>query len=184
MKGFIIILISVMGFTNYPVSYLKKYEKKINKEIKKVFEKDEIHFEVFDLMQNPGLEENNSFYKLISDNKTIGFVNINKVNACQIGGCNRPVLLNTVRYDHFHYMAVFDAEFSILKVSVLDYQSEYGYEICSKNWLKQFKGSPEKYFEYDENIDAISGATVSAEAMVDEINSLKKLVQIIHNNEN
>ena len=170
---------SALLLSNSSDNYLELYGKKINKEIKKVFEKDEIHFEVFDLMQDTGLEDDNSFYKLISDNKIIGFANINKVNACQIGGCNRPDLLNTTRYDHFYYMAVFDINLSILKITVLDYQSEYGYEICSKNWLKQFKGSPDKYFEYDENIDAISGATVSAEAMVDEINILNRKIKEI-----
>ncbi len=175
---------SALILSNSSDNYLELYEKKINKEIKKVFEKDEIQIEVFDLVQNTGLGDDNTFYKLISENKTIGFANIDKVNACQIGGCNRPDLLNTARYDHFYYMAIFDINLSIIKVTVLDYQSEYGYEICSKNWLKQFKGSPDKYFEYDENVDAISGATVSGQAMVDEINSLKKLVQIIHNNVN
>ena len=169
---------SAFLLSNSSDNYLELYGKKIHKEISKIF-KGEVSIEEIEQTGISNLGENNSIYNLQSDNKNIGFININKVNACLVGGCSRPNSLNTTRYDHFYYMAVFDINLSILKITVLDYQSEYGYEICSKSWLKQFKGSPDKYFEYDKNIDAISGATVSAEALVDELNSLKKRIQKI-----
>ena len=62
--------------------------------------------------------------------------------------------------------------YKILKVKVLDYQSEYGYEICAKNWLKQFIGKKGCEVNYGNDIDAISGATVSGNAIVTDVQML------------
>ncbi len=63
--------------------------------------------------------------------------------------------------------------YQILQVKVLDYQSEYGYEICAKSWLRQFEGFKGCDLRYNSTeVDAISGATVSARSIVEDISNL------------
>ena len=77
-------------------------------------------------------------------------------------------------------MTVFNIDHSIMKVVVLDYQSDHGYEICSKNWLKQFIGEENRTLVYDKNVDAISGATVSVNGIIDDMNALIKYVEMLY----
>ena len=55
----------------------------------------------------------------------------------------------------------------ILKVEILHYRENWGAEICSPKWLKQFIGiDTENSQAYNNGVDGISGATLS-------VNSLK-----------
>ena len=152
--------------------YPNGYEKKINKELKKMWSDEEITKELITLPDSLSLGKNNHLFYLKSNDSIIGLLNINKVNACKIGGCTKPGPLSLGRYDHFFYMTIFDVNHKILKVKVLDYQSEYGYEICGKNWLKQFIGKKGCEISYGNDIDAISGATVSGNAIVSDVQLL------------
>jgi hypothetical protein len=125
-------------------------------------------------LQNMG--KDNEFFTVSGQGQELGYININRVNACRVGGCSGPDPIRGDRYDHFYYMAVFDLNLKLLKVVVLDYQSEHGYEICSRSWLKQFIGNSDRKFHYDKNIDAISGATVSVNALITEMNFLFEMM--------
>jgi len=74
------------------------------------------------------------------------------------------------KFDDFDYMVVFDSSNKIKLVRVLIYRENYGGEIGSKRWLKQFIGmtEPKNY------VDAISGATISVNSMKYSINKLIK----------
>jgi major membrane immunogen (membrane-anchored lipoprotein) len=53
------------------------------------------------------------------------------------------------------------------------YREDYGSEIGSKRWLKQFLNkTPEDRFVYRQNIAAISGATISVKSMTNAMNNL------------
>ncbi|WP_298478517.1 FMN-binding protein [uncultured Maribacter sp.] len=66
----------------------------------------------------------------------------------------------------FDYLILFNADLSIKKAKVLIYREEHGRQIGSQRWLKQFIGLTIKDSPiYEENIDAISGATISANSM-------------------
>ena len=61
---------------------------------------------------------------------------------------------------------------------MLEYSSDYGYEISSKNWLKQFKGFTGCDLKYGgREVDVISGATVSGKSIVSDISNLCWLLQ-------
>ncbi len=63
-------------------------------------------------------------------------------------------------------MVFVNPELEIEKVYVLQYDEDYGSEITSKKWLLQFKGfNPQSEFKYKQNIDAISGATISSKSI-------------------
>ena len=74
----------------------------------------------------------------------------------------------------FDYLVLFEENFVITKSKVLIYREEYGGEIGSKRWLRQFIGktstSPE--LEYNVDIIPISGATISVRSMTRAMNEL------------
>ena len=74
------------------------------------------------------------------------------------------------KFDDFDYMVLFDSSSKIKLVRVLIYRENYGGEIGSKRWLRQFIGmtEPKNY------VDAISGATISVNSMKYSINKLIK----------
>ena len=74
------------------------------------------------------------------------------------------------KFDDFDYMVLFDSNNKVKLVRVLIYRENYGGEIGSKRWLKQFIGmtEPKSY------VDAISGATISVNSMKYSINKLIK----------
>ena len=74
------------------------------------------------------------------------------------------------RFENFDYMIVINPDYEIIDIKILKYRSEYGYEISNKGWLKQFYSKPGTRFEYRKNIDALSGATFSAQSLVNDIN--------------
>ena len=83
------------------------------------------------------------------------------------------------KFHRFDYYVLFDDKEEILKVEVLHYRENYGGEICSKNWLKQFVGiDTENYSSYSRKIDGISGATISVNSLKHNLlkisNKLKK----------
>jgi Na+-translocating ferredoxin:NAD+ oxidoreductase RnfG subunit len=84
--------------------------------------------------------------------------------------------------DEFDYLVLFDKDLIIVKSKVLVYREDYGGEIGSKRWLKQFIGkSKDDELKYGDNIAAISGATISVRSMTLAINKLLKSIKILHN---
>lgn len=70
------------------------------------------------------------------------------------------------KVDTFAYLIIFTPDGIIEKVSVLLYRENYGGEIGSKRFLRQFNGkSNGMNMEYNQDIDGISGATISVQAI-------------------
>ena len=84
----------------------------------------------------------------------------------------------------FDYLVLFDKNFVVVKSKVLIYREEYGGEIGSKRWLRQFDGksSATPELKYEKDIIPISGATISVQSMTKAMNelfqSLKKLREL------
>ena len=82
--------------------------------------------------------------------------------------------------DHFDYVVLFDKQLIIKKIKVLAYREDYGGEISSTRWLKQFSGLKEgNSVTYTREIKAISGATISAGSMTRSINLLLKDLRLL-----
>jgi len=77
----------------------------------------------------------------------------------------------------FDYMIVFKPDLSILKVKVLVYREEYGGEIGSNRWLKQFigKSNPDK-MKFGDDIQNISGATISARSLTEDVKKVTEQI--------
>ena len=77
------------------------------------------------------------------------------------------------KFEDFEFMVLFDKDKTIKLVKVLVYRENYGGEIGSTRWLKQWIGVKEpKPF-----VDAISGATISVHSLKNSINTLIKEIR-------
>ena len=85
------------------------------------------------------------------------------------------------RDDHFDYLILFDNDFVILKSKILIYREDYGGEIGSKRWLKQFTGRTKNdHLKLNEDIVAISGATISVRSMTLAVDNVLRSLEILY----
>jgi Na+-translocating ferredoxin:NAD+ oxidoreductase RnfG subunit len=80
------------------------------------------------------------------------------------------------RYDLFDYLLVVSLNHEVELVKVLKYRSEHGGEIASKKWLEQFKGYSSGTLRYRQDISAISGATLSAKAITEDVQLVMRIL--------
>ena len=76
------------------------------------------------------------------------------------------------RYDQFEFLICIDMSKAVKFVRIINYYSDYGGEISSKRWLDQFKGYQGTTLKYGEDVQAISGATLSATSIVNRISEI------------
>lgn len=109
-----------------------------------------------------------NFFKITKDDTILGYGYIG----------NAPS--KTATYD---YLVLFDTNFVITKSKVLIYREEYGGEIGSKRWLRQFDGKTPATTElvYNQDIVPISGATISVQSMTLAMNNLLKSLNELQN---
>lgn len=113
----------------------------------------------------PSQFHNDNFFRILIDGNHLGFGYIG----------NAPSKTAT-----FDYLVLFDTDFILTKSMVLIYREEYGGEIGSKRWLRQFEGGTvNSDFAYRKDIIPISGATISVQSMTLAINDLLKSLRIL-----
>nr|WP_299387996.1 FMN-binding protein [Allomuricauda sp.] len=82
--------------------------------------------------------------------------------------------------DVFDYVVLFNPDLSVKKTKVLIYRENHGRQIGSQRWLKQFIGkTSESSLEYGTDIDAISGATISAKSMTKAVNGVLEKMKLL-----
>lgn len=177
MKPLFILVISLLFYPSdllvedYSPKMLKKAEKQISKHFKENttvvgFMPEDLNNQSF----------NSSFFHIKNNNHAVlGIAIITRANGCVLGGCSISNAYET-RFEQFDMLSIYTNERELVLVSILDYPGEYGYEISAKWWLKQFLGIASKKHHYRQGIDAISGATVSAQSVVNEINELNTVI--------
>jgi len=151
----------------------KKLQKKVNKEIRKTFT-----IEKFDLIPIHISEEirvklssnikKETLFKIVDSKKIIGYAFVDKAPS---------------KTDLYDFLILLNTDLIIVKTKVLIYREDYGSEIGSKRWLKQFIGKSKKdRLYYGKDIMAISGATISANSMTRTVNQFLLNVDILHQN--
>ena len=172
-----VLLFSGMKEGESPAMF-KLHQKKIFKSISRIWQNDNISIDpVISEEINYSLIVNNlngDFFN-VYDDEIRGYLYLGKANACHEGGCDRFEQNQDGRFEQFEYMVLFNTNKEILYVRILKYEAEYGFEICSKKWLAQFINKKSS-LEYGTDIQGISGATVSAKSITQEINKLKGMV--------
>jgi len=151
----------------------KNVQKKVTKEISKTFEVEAFDLEgikiskdVNDLLVRK--IEGEKLFKIVVKNELIGYAYVDKAPS---------------KTDEFDYLILLDKDLIIVKTKVLIYREDYGGEIGSKRWLKQFNGKTSKdKLKYQKDIMAISGATISASSMTIAVNTFLQNLAILHQN--
>ena len=100
----------------------------------------------------------------------IGFLLFSKALGCRVGGCSADGGSKSGdNQDPYYFATIYNTDFSIKEISVLEYYSEYGVEITSKRWLKQFANKVVCGLDLEKEIDGISGATISVNSLLAEV---------------
>lgn len=161
----------------------KKINRLIHKQLVKQWPNQDIKQTLIDTNLDPVCAlffEGNELFRLDNTDNTVGFLLLRRGFGCKIGGCGSSsdqgegqiCSSDGNAYEYFDYVILLDVDLTILKVSVVDYPGDYGYEITSKGWLKQFNGYKGRQLKYGKDIDAISGATISANSITSDIMSV------------
>jgi hypothetical protein len=101
----------------------------------------------------------------------IKYVYIGRVNTCRAGGCSiNNTIAGNQQSEFFDYYILYDSTCTIREVRIFNYQATHGQEVTARSWLKQFQGyRGERELTTGKNIDALSGATISADAATFDI---------------
>jgi len=165
-KQLTILLIAFLGF-GFGLS--AKLQKKVDKVIKKTFEIETFSFEAKEIITDAELPSEfgaDNFFEIKTSDTLLGYAYVAKAPS------------KTAKYD---YLVLLNPELAIVKAKVLIYREEYGGEIGSKRWLRQFIGKTQNdEFRYGDNIDAIAGATISVRSMTNAMNNLMKSLKILN----
>ena len=171
MKYFSFLIIVSIGLQSFQLP--KNIQKKVDKEIKLQFNIEGFLLEPVTVTDeiNTKLEtkmSTNNLFKIFNNDKILGYAFIGIAPS---------------RDNVFDYLVLFDKDLIILKTKVLIYREDYGGEIGSKRWLKQFIGkTKDDMMVYEKDIMAISGATISANSMTIAVNNLLKSISVLHQN--
>lgn len=167
MKNSTSVLVLVASCLLLGFGFPKNIEKKVRKVVEKTFSVEGVSFDTLalsdDLNKSLPVEiTGDNFHKIYKNDELLGYVFTDQAPS------------KTAQFD---YMVIFNIELKVVNSKVLVYREEYGGEIGSKRWLKQFLGlGGNDRVDCDTNIDAISGATISVRSMT---YSIDKLLQTI-----
>ncbi len=129
MNRILIILILMM-----PFGLSKSIQKKVNKQIVETFNVEEFSFTevIIDLeiaKTLPSSFGKDNLFKIETEESFLGYAYVSKAFG---------------KVDYFDYLVLLDKDLVILKTKILVYREDYGGEIGSKRWLKQFIGKTTK----------------------------------------
>ncbi len=153
-------ILFILNLSFHDGSMIEIYKKQSKKVIAKHLHLDE--YETVKQDFNAG-----ELYAIKHANETQAYLLLSEVAACNLGGCHKFEKND----DHnssefFDLLVLLDEDLVIKHLNVLEYFSDYGYEITSSNYLKQFIGKNVCSFTQDtDDVDIISGATISSYAL-------------------
>jgi len=148
----------------------KKIEKKVTKEIVKIFEVENFSLDVIAISEELNAElpikiSSDNLFKISDTNTVLGYAFVDQAPS------------KTAKFD---YMVVFDKDLKLIHSKVLIYREEYGGEIGSKRWLKQFIGKTvNDRVDCESNIDGIAGATISVRSMTHAVDNVLQTIGIL-----
>lgn len=148
----------------------KNIQKKVDKEVSSYFGIDSFTMEGISISNNNQLElpikiDEDNLFRVFDGKSSIGYIFVEQAPS---------------KTANFDYMILLDNNFKILHSKVLIYREEYGGEIGSKRWLRQFNGKiPGDRVNHESNIDGIAGATISVRSMTNAIDDLLQSISIL-----
>ncbi len=151
----------------------KNIRKKVDKEISRTFEVTEFSLEPVAVPASlssglPAEVDADHLFRIQRNDELIGYAYTSKAPS---------------KTADFDYLVLFGPDLKIVQARVLVYREEYGGEIGSNRWLRQFEGkSTADRVSPETNIDAISGATISVRSMTRAIDELLQSLQVLQQN--
>ena len=148
----------------------KNLQKKVTKEVQKVFEIESFKMDAVEVSEElnsklPAKLTSDNFFKLTNGEELLGYAFIDQAPS------------KTAQFD---YLIIFDNQLKVKHSKVLIYREEYGGEIGSRRWLKQFLGmTGTDRVDYETNIDGIAGATISVRSMTNAMDDLLQTIGIL-----
>lgn len=173
LKVRLLVFLSFLSISVNAFQLPKSIKRKMDKEIKSTFQIEGFTIETVDVSKEMNVKlitkiTSNNFYRIIQNDTIIGYAFTEKAAS---------------KTDQFDYLVLFDIDLIIKKTKVLVYREDYGGEISSKRWLRQFEGkTSSEQLKYEKDIVAISGATISAKSMTVAVNNLLKTMDILQEN--
>lgn len=156
---------------------LTNYKSKIHKQVKALVEDKKGKT----TLSNLNLDFNNleGYSISVQGSNLKGFVFIKEVKACSLNGCTaKSIKTDNVGSEYYDISVVTDKHKVIQSIKVLDYFSDYGYQITSKKYLRKFEGKQLCDFSTDQDlVDGISGATISYSALITSLEEFCGLVE-------
>ncbi|WP_111708605.1 FMN-binding protein [Lutibacter citreus] len=172
MKKVIFIAVLLVVFSGF--KSLNRVDKIIAKEIKEVFEIENFNKEIVEIpievnSSLPVKISETNFYKLTANQEYIGYYYFGQAYG---------------KADFFDFIVILNKDLIVSKVKIITYREDHGGEVGSKRWLKQFIGTDyNQELKYQKDIAAISGATISAKSMTNQVNRFLKTISMLHNKE-
>jgi hypothetical protein len=153
-----------MAFLFFVFSSFKitpRLQQKLKNAVQTTFE-----IEVFELQpvetKSINIRPEDILYKIAVEGKLRGYAYLGKAPSMK---------------EEFDYVVLFNPDLSIKKSKVLIYREDHGRQIGSQRWLKQFIGKKSgDGLGYGKEIDAISGATISAKSMTKAVEKVLNLM--------
>lgn len=173
-RKWIIGLFIITSLVLFSFGLPKNVQKKFTKEVQKAFEVESFQINVVSISEElntklPVKINSDNFCTLTSGDKFLGYAFIDQAPS------------KTAKFD---YLVIFDKDLKVVHSKVLIYREEYGGEIGSKRWLKQFIGmSGSDRVNHETNIDGISGATISVRSMTNAMDDLLQTIGILQENQ-
>ena len=165
---FLVISVVLFGF-----GLPKNVQKKLTKEVQKTFEIESFQMDAVIISEAlnaklPTKITADNFHKLTNGDEFLGYAFVDQAPS------------KTAKFD---YLILFDKDLKVKHSKVIIYREEYGGEIGSKRWLKQFLGmSGTDRVDYESNIDGIAGATISVRSMTNAMDDLLQTIGILQEN--
>lgn len=179
MKVVALILFIIAFFSNEPTGDMPDYEpKSLQKYLEKVTGCPGIQKEELKLKSDSFGGMSGKFFRFNCGDSSL-IVYIGRVNSCRAGGCS--IDNPHGEFEFFDYYAVFNNNQSVQYVSVYNYEATHGQEITAKGWLKQLIGyHAGKDLQPGKNIDAISGATISVNGIIEDLKEKTDMLQSLN----
>ena len=161
----LLVLIALFGF-----SLPKGVNKRVWKEVEKTFEVSDFTMEPITVSDDLNTQlqakiSGENLFRIQSGQSLLGYAFVDQAPS------------KTAVFD---YLVLFNKDIKVVNTKVLVYREEYGGEIGSKRWLKQFLGKTGgDRVGTETNIDVISGATISVNSMTKSMDNLFQTIGVL-----
>lgn len=146
--------------------------KALKKEIEKCWSSDIDELIQIDINANIPIE--GRFFTMVGAQTK--YVYVGRVNSCRTGGCSIGNETSGTS-EYFDYFILFDGHAKVELVKIFNYAATHGHEVMARGWLKQFMDYNNKTeLIVGKDVDSISGATVSVNAITEDIRQKTNLI--------